>query len=83
MVGLMTKKGAQHAKAYAKGGKAHMFGKQAARPATLARTGKVQTPAPGAKIWTSPSSFNCNLCLVYFVPDVIFFLRTENLNFPF
>jgi hypothetical protein len=43
------KKFAQSPAAFARGGAGKMFSKQSAGPATPARTGKVQTPAPGAK----------------------------------
>jgi hypothetical protein len=44
-----TKKDTQRGAALAKGGATKMFGKQAAGPDAPGRTGKVQTPAPGAK----------------------------------
>jgi hypothetical protein len=44
-----TKKDRQHGAAFAKGGKAHMVKPQAAGPDAPGRTGKVETPAPGAK----------------------------------
>jgi hypothetical protein len=39
----------QRGASYARGGDDKMFGKQAAGPDTPGRTGKVQTPAPGAQ----------------------------------
>jgi hypothetical protein len=45
-----TKKDTQRAAALAKGGTTKMFGKQAAGPDAPGRTGKVQTPAPGARV---------------------------------
>ena len=44
-----TKKDVQHAARLAKGGTTKMFGKQAAGPDAPERTGKVETPAPGAR----------------------------------
>jgi hypothetical protein len=43
------KPSAQRAKTFAKGGKTHMLSEQAAGPVKSGRTGKIQTPAPGAK----------------------------------
>jgi hypothetical protein len=44
-----TKKDTQHGATFAKGGKAHMVKPKAAGPDAPGRTGKVETPAPGAK----------------------------------
>jgi hypothetical protein len=48
MRAYVTKKGAQHAATFAKGG-ARMFAKQAAGPDKPGNTGKDQSPALGAK----------------------------------
>jgi len=44
-----TKKDTQRGAVLAKGGTTKMFGKQAAGPDAPGRTGKVETPAPGAR----------------------------------
>jgi hypothetical protein len=44
-----TKRSSQHAGALANGGKTPMFGPRSAGRDTPGRTGKVQTPAPGAR----------------------------------
>ena len=44
-----TKSSAQRPGAFGKGGSTRMFKPQAAEPNKPGRTGKVQTPAPGAK----------------------------------
>jgi len=44
-----TKKESQHKAQFGRGGKTHMLPEQAAGPTAAGRTGKRETPAPGAR----------------------------------
>jgi hypothetical protein len=46
----MTKRSSERDTTFAEGGDKKMLKPQAAGPAAPARTGKIQTPAPGAKV---------------------------------
>jgi hypothetical protein len=46
---MKSKQKSEHPASFGKGGPSHMFSQQAAGRATAGRTGKIQSPAPGAK----------------------------------
>src|SRR6516164_9660989 len=62
--------GTQHGAAFAKGGKAHMVKPQAAGPDAPGRTGKVQTPAPGARSARGGVCFELGLPMATVFPSL-------------